>query len=215
MEIIPTILTKDKKDLEKKVKFLVGKTDRVSIDVIDGKFIDIKTFPLSWLTGYQGENIIWEFHLMVNNPFSWVQDCDSNLGQRVIGQIESMGDQIDFIDRVESGGMESGLAIDLYSSVEELNHEAIFRSSIVLVMSIEAGWKEQEFREESLVKIDQLVRLRESLGASFKIGVDGGIGVENIETLKQRGVDIVHCGHAIWGSPDWGEALSKLQLLAK
>ena len=60
MEIIPTILTKDKKDLEKKVKFLVGKTDRVSIDVIDGKFIDIKTFPLSWLTGYQGEMFLYQ-----------------------------------------------------------------------------------------------------------------------------------------------------------
>jgi len=215
MEIVPTILTDDKKDLEKRLEFLAGKTDRISVDVIDGKFIDKKTFPLDWLDGHQRKNIIWHFHLMVNNPFSWVQSCDSHEAQRVIGQIESMGDQIDFIDRVESEGIEPGLAIDLYTSVEELNHEAVFRSSIILVMSIEAGWKEQEFREESLVKIDQLVRLRESLGANFQIGVDGGISIDNIEILKEREVDIAHCGHAIWGSPDWGEALSKLQLLAR
>lgn len=215
MEIVPTILTDDKKDLEKKLEFLAGKTDRVSIDIIDGKFVSKKTFPLDWLDGHLRKNIVLEYHLMVNNPFSWVQDCDSHEGQRVIGQIESMGDQLDFIDRVESEGMEPGLAIDLYSSVEELNHEAVFRSSIVLAMSIEAGWKEQEFRDESLVKIDQLARLKESLGANFQIGIDGGVNVENIETLKKIGVDVAHCGHAIWGSPDWGGALSQLQLLAR
>ncbi len=215
MEIIPTILTDDKKDLEKKLEFLSGKTDRVSIDIIDGKFVDNKTFPLDWLDGYQGKNVIWEFHLMVNNPFSWIQACNSHMGQRVIGQIESMGDQLDFIDRVESEGMESGLAIDLYSSVEELNYEAVFRSSVVLLMSVEAGQSGQEFREESLVKIDQLTRLRENLGASFKIVIDGGVGLENIKVLKEKGVDIIHSGHTIWGSPDWGEALSQLQLLSR
>jgi len=215
MEVVPTILTNDKEDLGKKLDFLSGKVDRVSIDVVDGKFVDEKTFPLDWLDFYHGKEISWDFHLMVNNPFSWVQSCHTHLGQKVIGQIEQMGDQLDFIDRVESEGMESALAIDLYTSAEELSSEAVFRTSTILVMAVEAGRSGQQFREESLVKIDQLIRLRENLGASFKISVDGGVNLDNIEKLKEKAVDTVHCGAVIWNQPDWEKALSDLQLAAR
>lgn len=215
MEIVPTILTNNQKDLGKKLNFLSGKVDRVSIDVIDGKFVEEKTFPLKWLEFYQGKQAFWDFHLMVENPFSWVRDCQAHSGQKVIGQIEQMGDQLDFIDRVESEGMESGLAIDLYTSVEELNSEAVFRASTVLVMAVEAGRGGQEFREESLVKIDQLLKMKENLGASFKIAVDGGVDLEVIGLLKNKSVDAVHCGSTIWNCPDWGRSLSELQLAAR
>jgi ribulose-phosphate 3-epimerase len=215
MEVVPTILTNDKDDLGKKLDFLSDKADRVSIDVIDGKFVDEKTFPLDWLDFYHGREISWDFHLMVNNPFSWVRSCHAHLGQKIIGQIEEMGDQLDFIDRIESEGMESGLAIDLYTSIEELNTEAVFRTSIILVMAVEAGRSGQEFREESLVKIDQLTRLRENLGAGFQIGVDGGVNLSNIGILKEKLVDVVHCSSAIWNHSNWDQSLSDLQLAAR
>jgi ribulose-phosphate 3-epimerase len=126
-----------------------------------------------------------------------------------------MGDQLDFIDRVESEGIESGLAVDLYTSIEELSSEAVFRTSTILVMGVEAGSGGQEFREESLIKIDQLIRLREVLGAGFKISVDGGVSLSNIELLKERSVAAVHCGSAIWDQPDWEKSLSDLQLAAR
>ncbi len=198
MQIIPTILTNSPEELEKKINFLRSKTDWVQIDVVDGKFAPNRTFPLEWLNNYQDKNLFWEVHLMVKNPFSWVEKCNFVLAQRVVGQIEFMNDQLDFIDRVESEGMEAGLAIDLPTSLELLNQEALFRVNLVLILSVKAGFGGQKFDPNSLKKIKELVKTRQSLNANFKIGVDGGVTPELFDPIQSAGGDICYIGSSFW-----------------
>lgn len=196
--VIPTILTNSQEDLEKKLNYLSGKASWVQIDVIDGKFAGNRTFPLEWLNNYQDKNIFWDIHLMVKNPFSWVEKCNFVMAERIVGQVEFMGDQVDFIDRVESEGIKAGLAINLPTSTEALNQEAVFRADTVLVMAVKAGFSGQEFDSKCLEKINQLVDLRQKLNANFKIGVDGGINKKNRKEIVEAGGDVVYIGSAFW-----------------
>jgi len=198
MEIVPAILTNSREDLARRLECLSGKVERVQIDVVDGRFAEQKTFLLFWLDEHQDKGFHWDIHLMVANPFGWVERCNSVMAEQVIGQIESMGDQLDFIDRVEGEGMRAGLAVDLPTSIKELNDEAVFRASIILVMSVKAGFSGQKFEAKALEKIEKLVKVRRKLGASFKIGVDGGINQENQEKITAAGGEILYMGHSYW-----------------
>jgi len=198
MKIIPTILTASADELKERIHFLQDKTDFIQIDVTDSKFAGKATFPLEWLDQYQDQGFFWDVHLMVDNPFSWVGKCNSIMAQRVIGQVELMGDQHDFLDRVESEGMEGGLAIDFPTPLEKIDQEALWRCSVVLLLGVKAGKGGQEFEKGCLKKIKELYSLRETLKADFFIGVDGGINKQNIKEIEKAGADIAYSGSAIW-----------------
>jgi len=198
MKIIPTILTNSRDDLEKKLDFLSGKIDWVQIDVIDGKFADNKTFPIEWLNDYHDKSLFWDIHLMVKNPFSWVAECDSVLAERVVGHIEFMDNQLEFIERVVSEGIQPGLAVDLETPLEKINKEAFRQIEEILILAVKAGLSGQTFDEKAIGKINKLVSLRKELKADFKIAVDGGVNKENLSLLKEAGVDIAYIGTAFW-----------------
>ncbi|MBL7078158.1 hypothetical protein ISS42_00680 [Candidatus Shapirobacteria bacterium] len=198
MKIIPVILTNSSPDLEKKINFLEGKTDWVQIDVTDSKFGGEATFPLEWLGQYQDKQFFWDIHLMVDNPFAWVEKCNLIIAQRVIGQIELMNDQLDFLDRVESEGMEAGLAVDLATPLERIDQEVFWRCSVILLLGVKAGRGGQEFEKSCLKKIRRLMEMREELKADFAIGVDGGINKNNLLEIQEAGADIAFAGSAIW-----------------
>jgi len=216
VKIIPTILTSLPDELEKRINFLEGKTDWIHIDVVDNKFAKKKTFPLDWLDQYQDKQFFWDIHLMVDNPFAWVEKCNLIMAQRVIGQIEFMGDQLDFLDRVESEGMEGGLAVDLATPLEKINQEVLWRCSVVLLFSgKKAGKGGQEFENSCLAKTKRLFELRTKLRADFRIGVDGGVNKENLKMIKKAGADFAYVGSGIWGKKNWQKALDQLVDLGK
>lgn len=215
MKLVPVINTNSQEDLERKLYFLEGKIDSVQIDVVDGKFAERRTFPLEWLDKHQERGFFWELHLMVKNPFSWVEKSNFVMAQRVIGQIEEMGDQLDFIDRTESEVMEAGLALEVKTGIDQLGKEALFRSSAILLLAVETGYSGRDFDPEIYKKIDELLSIREETGADFEIIVDGGVGAKNISLLKERGVDQICVGSAIWESKDWEKTFFRLKNLAK
>jgi len=211
MKIIPTILTSSRDDLEKKLDFLSGKIDWVQIDVIDGKFADNKTFPIEWLNDYHDKELFWDIHLMVKNPFGWVARCDSILAERVVGHIEFMDNQLEFIERVASEGIQPGLAIDLETPLEKINKEAFRQIEEILILTVKAGFSGQSFDERAIGKINKLVGLREELKANFKIAVDGGVNKENLSLIEEAGVDVAYMGTAFWAFPDGTEDLLQLR----
>lgn len=211
MKIIPTILTSSPNELKRKIDFLRGRVDWVQVDVVDGQFAPQKTLSLKELTPYQEEDFFWEIHLMVNNPFSWVERCNSVLAQRVVAQIELMGDQNDFIDRVEGEGMEAGLALNLKTSLRELNHEAAFRASLIVLLAVEAGFSGQKFSPQVLKKLEELLELKEKLRANFLVGIDGGITLSVLPLLKRKRVDIAYIGSCLWRAKNWEKRLRELE----
>jgi len=198
MEIIPTILTNSQEELEEKLKRLEGKTKWVQIDVVDNRFADNRTFPLEWLNNYQEKDFFWDIHLMVKNPFAWVEKCNVVMAERVVGHIELMGDQVDFLDRVESEGMQAGLAVDLPTPLSCLSREALFRVNLVLILTVKAGFSGQKFDRRGEEKVKELAQWREELNLGFKIGVDGGIRRSMIKRLAAAGVDVFYLGKAFW-----------------
>jgi ribulose-phosphate 3-epimerase len=80
----------------------------------------------------------------------------------------------------------------------------------VLVMSVNPGFGAQRFIRESLNKIKTLAEVRESLGLSFRIEVDGGVALDTVEDIVRAGAELLVAGNAVFGRGDIRENAKRL-----
>lgn len=183
MQIIPTIFEKEFVKAEEKIQALKKFTKWMQIDVTDDVFTPGKTFELELLSKIEMEEIIlWDIHLMVKEPIKWLKKCEFIGASRVTGQVEMMSNKEDFVNKVKDMGMEAGLAFDVETSLIEIPSD----TDLILLMGRKAGFGEAKFEKKILEKIS----------GEKKFAVDGGVNKENIEMVRNTGVQIVYSGAA-------------------
>lgn len=209
LEIIPAILTNDPKELEAKISAVEGLVGRIQIDIIDGVFTDNKTIGLE-AVGQIESGLGVDVHLMVKQPVDWVEKSTRAMADRIIGQIEMMSDQFEFVAKVQETGHQVGLALDLDTQVSKIEDEMLKIVDVVLLMSVKAGFGGQEFDHKVLEKVKELDSLREGDPSPFRICVDGGIGTDNIKSVADAGADEVVVGSSLY-SGNIQENMNKLK----
>lgn len=207
VDIIPAILTNDPKELEEKIRKLEGvarlaegdprRTKRVQVDIVDGVFTENKTVFPEALESME-TNVLLDIHLMTKDPVTWVEKCTRAMADRIIGQIEMMSSQEEFVGKVTEAGGHVGLAIDLDTPVASLDPVILNNLDVVLVMSVKAGFGGQKFDNSALQKIKELDQIRARDDTPFRICVDGGIGADNIKKVGEAGADEVAVGQSLF-----------------
>ncbi len=195
MQIAPTILEKDFSVGKEKILKVNGLVSWVQLDVIDGQFTFGKTFELELVNSIEGvENILWETHLMVKDPIKWIEKSIFVNASRAIGHVEMMPDRETFVKKAKDEGIEAGLAFDINTEIADIPKE----TDLVLLMSRKVGFGNFPFDENIYERIKRAVEIREKTGASFVIGIDGGVNETNIEKLEKAGAEIGYCGSAVF-----------------
>ena len=197
VDVIPAILTNNIQEVRDKVAMCDGVVSRVQIDVIDGIFADNKTIDPSLITNLDAF-IGLDFHLMVKEPINWVEKSANAGADRIIGQIEMMGSQLEFVEKVQLTNLRVGLAIDLDTPVSMLDSLVLNNLDVVLVMAVKAGWGGQEFNPKILDKIKELDQIRIRDKTPFRICVDGGETEAVIGDTHFAGADEVAVGQRIF-----------------
>lgn len=197
MKVIPAILTDDINELKTLEKKAEGVVDRIQIDVIDNKFANNKTIDPGVLKGIETK-LNLDFHLMVKDPVEWIEHCNFSPNNRIIGQIEYMANQSEFVEKVRLNSTLAGLAIDLSTEVEKIDQDVLFKVDVLLVMSVPAGFGGQEFDLNVWDKIEKITKIRRELNMKFKILVDGGVTKELVNQMKEVGVDEIAVGRRIF-----------------
>lgn len=197
IKIIPSILTNDPAELRELLSRCEGMVERVSIDIIDGKFAGNKTLDPTALSGI--DTILkLDFQLMVIEPVNWVEKCASVGADRIIGHIERMSSQTEFVGKVQEVGAQVGLGLDLATPIDKLDPLILTNLDVVLLMSVPAGFGGQEFRPEVIDKIEKLVKIRSRDATPYKIHDDGGITFDRIDDVRLAGVDEVSIGRRLF-----------------
>lgn len=186
-EIIPGILEKDWEAIEKKLEIVKSFAQVIHIDILDGKFAENTTFldpkPFKKYTS----DMLFEVHMMVDNPLQYL-DAFADAGfKRFIGHIEKMPDISDFVAKAQMLG-EVSLAIDGPTSLEKV-HVSYEDLDALLVMTIKAGFSGQSFDPVHLEKVKKAreASFRENQLREFPIEVDGGINDKTIIEAKNAG----------------------------
>lgn len=214
LEIIPSILTSDIKEFESMLKIVeeAGNVNRVQIDIIDGQFVDNKTIDPANVVGID-TNLSLDFHLMVKEPSAWVEKCANAGADRIIGQIEMMKSQVEFVGKVQETNLYVGLAVDLSTPISKLDPVILTNVDVVLLMAVKAGWGGQKFNDSVLNKVKELDEIRVRDATPFRICVDGGEMEDNIDETHFAGADEVVIGRRLFQG-DMAENIKKLQTAA-
>ena len=100
------------------------------------------------------------------------------------------------------------MAIKPNTKIEEIENLLQYLD-VVLVMSVEPGEGGQEFIYDSLIKINELDRIRKAKNYSYLIEVDGG--VNDITSKLCINADILVVGSFITNSDDYDEQIKKIK----
>lgn len=165
----------------------------VHVDVGDGNFSSIKLWDneediakLKKEVFSKMEPLIFEVHLMVEDPERWVEPWLEAGAKRVIVHCEAAHD-IGFLKKKCSEyGAELGVSIEFSTSAEKLIPFFEQGVEFVHVLSVPPGLPGQSFHEGALKQIEFLHKRYPSV----LIEVDGGINNETGKLVKGAGADI-------------------------
>lgn len=210
-EIIPAILAPTFAEFAHNLHLVEGLAPYVQIDVMDGEFVNARSFAgrADLLTLHTPAR--FELHLMVADPLlelkSW---ADIIHVFRVIFHLEAVADPRPVIQAIRAHGWQVGIALNPetpFAAVEPYLSEI----DLVLFLAVTPGAQGQKFMPEVLQKITA----GKTHAPHVMIGVDGGINRDTITRAYQAGATICYVGSALLRAPDAGVAHEELKSLLK
>ena len=187
-QVVPSVLTSDPEDLEKKIRILEQVADVIQIDIMDGEFVPNISIGVGEVQRANPQAQL-EIHLMVKHPVKYIQSFARIGAFRIIFHIESDDVAAHVIREIKQFGMQPGIALNPPTPVEKIK-PFLDSVGVVLVMGVNPGLQGQKFMPEVLPKVRAIKELRPEI----IIEVDGGVNSETGPDLVDAGVDILNVG---------------------
>lgn len=199
--LAPSLLSANFYNLENDLNILSKKNIKyLHLDVMDGMFvpnISIGIPVISSIKKNTKDTFILDTHLMIENPERYINNFKDAGADILTIHREISSDYLKVIDMIKDCGLKVGVSINPETDVNKII-DAIDKVDLILVMSVHPGFGGQQFIESSLEKITFLNDLRNKNGYNYKIEVDGGIYVENVNKVINAGADIIVSGSGVF-----------------
>src|SRR5262249_47259175 len=107
-------------------------------------------------------------------------------------------------------GKKAGVVLNPQSLPDSLAYVLDF-VDVILVMSVNPGFGGQSFMPEILPKLRILRKMIDTSGRDSELEVDGGIARGTARRVVDAGARVLVAGSAIYGHPNYGEAIRALR----
>lgn len=198
--------------------------DALHIDIMDGHFVPNLTLgPRAVMAINRATNLFLDVHLMVYNPFDYVERFVEAGADRITFHFEATENVEDTLNFIKRCNVEAGLAFCPETSLSMIP-KYLNKCDLILIMTVNPGFGGQKFIPETLEKVrftrnlcNQL-RLRKSgvpieegdpleVLPPFTIQVDGGVNHETAKECIQAGANVLVSGSYLYGSKDMKKAI--------
>lgn len=192
-EILPSIFGADILHLNDEIKRLEKEKTRIlHVDLMDGNFVSNIAFGPNQIKAMkQASNMIFDVHMMVENPLEHIDDVIDTGAEMISIHYESTPHVHLAIQKIKNAGRKAGIVLNPSTS-ESLIEYLLDDIDYILVMTINPGQPGQSFIDKSYEKIRNIKKL---IGQrSIQIEVDGGVNNDIATKCKEAGADLIVVG---------------------
>jgi ribulose-phosphate 3-epimerase len=165
--------------------------EMLHLDVMDLNFVPNLTLGFDMINKINS-SIPKDIHLMVKDVPLAVERLQTKPTDYITFHIESGVDIQKTIELVKQKA-KVGLAISPDTPVESL-YPYVNKIDLILIMSVYPGFAGQKFIEKSYERLKTLMMKLKEQGRDMIVGVDGGIGFEQITKFNAIGVNMFVLG---------------------
>lgn len=207
IKILPSLASANQMRLESEIR-KVESLGRLHFDIEDGNFVPNITFGMKTTRSacMLIPGISKDAHLMVTNPADYLDGLAECGFDAVSFHWEAAPYPMRLINRIRQLGMRSGIAVNPRTPACEIE-DYLADVDYVLVMSSEPDGAGECFQQRVLEKVR---RLRQ-WNSSIEIIVDGGVNLDNIQSVISAGANGVVLGRAIFAAEDVNQIVEKFQ----
>ena len=191
MKVSVSILSSSIKPQDIVKKLDNTKADFIHVDIMDGKFVENKTWTISEVKKIVSySKLPLDVHLMVENPSKYIEDYALLNTSYITFHYEAVKDIDKMINEIKNYGLKVGIAINPETD-EKVLYPYLTKVDQVLVMSVHPGKSGQSFIDNTPNKIENLKQEIINQNAKTIISVDGGINDETGKLCVDKGVDML------------------------
>jgi ribulose-phosphate 3-epimerase len=203
IELAPSILSADFARLAEQVRAAgEGGGTVIHVDIMDGHFVpNITLGPPVVKSLRKATKLPLDCHLMIENPDQFIPDFADAGADWMSVHIEACRHLNRTLHLIKSHDCLAGVVINPATPVDALA-EVLDIVDYVLVMSVNPGFGAQKFIPSTLHKMRRLAEIRSQRRLSYRIEVDGGVGLETVADVVRAGAEILVAGNAVFGNGD-------------
>jgi ribulose-phosphate 3-epimerase len=214
--LAPSVLSADFANLGRDIEMINrSQADWFHIDVMDGVFVPNISFGFPVIKAIKKiATKPLDVHLMIVQPERYVKDFKEAGADILSVQFEACTHLHRTIYQIREEGMKAGVVLNPHTPVHMLE-DVINDLDMVLIMSVNPGFGGQKFITGAIEKIRKLKQMIIQKGSSAIIEVDGGVNLDNTQSLLSAGADALVAGNAVFATENPEATIARFKEIEK